>query len=588
MNRRTFLTSIPAVAAASAQSARRRPPNVIVLLTDDQGYGDLACHGNPLARTPHLDRLHAESVRFTNFHVDPTCSPTRSALMTGQYSHRVGVWHTIIGRNFLHRDAVTMADAFRASGYRTGLFGKWHLGTNYPFRPVDRGFDTWVGHGNGGIGTSSDYWNNQKLDDTYYRNGVWEKFHGFSTDVFFSEAMQFISGSGKQPFFLYLPTNLVHNPLNLPEEWLQPWKERTSDPTTARFYASIERIDTNVGRLMAFLAARGLLDNTILLFITDNGGTGGVRTFNAGMRGAKGSVYDGGHRVPCFVRWPSGGIGGGRDINRLSAHVDILPTLIELCGLKHPDVAFDGRSLVPLLRGESAAWRDRTIFVETQRIQFPRMWKDYAMMTDQWRLVNGELFDMRADAGQQRDIAGSRPEVVRQLRAEYERVWKSISGRDNELGRAVIGNRRQETIWLAPDERFTEDKLSPWDQPHVRVGKPAGGYWAAEIEADGTYEFVVRRWPREAEAAICSGLPALPADGRKRIFSAPEGVALALVKARIKVNGAELSQPIPHGAGEIVFRLPLKRGPADIHAWFDDASGDGSRGVYYIYAKHVS
>jgi arylsulfatase A-like enzyme len=584
--RRDFIAAV-AAAPGTVRGASRRRPNVILILTDDQGYGDLGCHGNTLARTPNLDRLHAQSTRLTDFHVDPTCSPTRSALLTGLYSHRVGVWHTVMGRNFLRRDAVTMADVFRASGYRTGIFGKWHLGTNYPFRPIDRGFDRWVGHGNGGIGTSSDYWDNQKLNDTYYRNGVWEKFSGFSTDVFFAEAMRFIGESGDQPFFLYLPTNVPHSPLNIPSEWLKPWLERAADAQLARFYASIERIDTNIGRLTAFLAKRSLLDDTILIFMTDNGGTAGVRRFNAGMRGGKGQVFDGGHRVPCFIRWPDGGIEAGRDIDRLTAHLDVLPTLIELCGLKRPGgVEFDGVSLARLLRNRGVAWPDRTLLVESQRIQHPRIGKDCAMMTGRWRLVNGQdLYDMPADPGQRQPVAN--PEVVRELRGRYEKLWKDISKHDGEFGRPVIGSGRQDVVWLAADERFAPIEMVPWDQPHVRKGNPIDGFWAAETAVDGDYEFAVRRWPREVDVPMTSGLPEIVADGAGRIGTAPPGEALPLVKARLRAGDRELVKPVPEGASEVVFRVPLKRGPLDIRAWLYDAAGDGSRGAYNVYARRL-
>jgi arylsulfatase A-like enzyme len=362
--RREFLKTISVAAASSgvlsvapsrtslAQAAaeRKRHPNVVLVMTDDQGYGDLACHGNPIIKTPNLDELHDQSTRLTNFHVGPTCSPTRASLMTGHYCNRTGVWHTVMGRSLLRKDEVTMADVFRAGGYKTGIFGKWHLGDNYPFRPQDRGFDEGLIHKGGGIGNTQDYWGNDYFDDTYFRNGKPEKFEGYCTDVWFAEAMKFIEANKDRPFFCYLPTNAPHGPFLVPEKYAEPYMGKG---VKFRFYGMISNIDENVGRLMSKLKELGIEDNTILIFMTDNGSSGGHLVYNAGMRGSKGSEYDGGHRVPFFMRWPGGGIKAGINIDQITAHIDILPTMIEFCGLQAPeDVKFDGTSLMPLLTGD--------------------------------------------------------------------------------------------------------------------------------------------------------------------------------------------------------------------------------------------
>lgn len=270
-------------------------------MTDDQAYGDLACHGNPVIKTPHLDRLHGEAVRFKNFHVDPTCSPTRGALMSGKYSHRVKVWHTIAGGNHLRASEMTMADMFKASGYRTGMFGKWHLGSNYPFRPMDCGFYEWLGHGDGGTGTTDDYFTNDRVDDVYLHNGEREFRKGYAPDVFFNAAIDFIRSPSKQPFFIYLSTYIPHSPHTVPDRAWAGRYEKQVDKGVAYFFAGIERVDRDMGLLREALAEEGLADNTILIFMTDNGGTAGVQLFNAGMRGKKGTVYEGGHRVPLFI-----------------------------------------------------------------------------------------------------------------------------------------------------------------------------------------------------------------------------------------------------------------------------------------------
>jgi arylsulfatase A-like enzyme len=293
--------------------ASERPPNVVLVLTDDQGYGDLACLGNPILRTRNLDALYGQSVRLTDFHVSPTCSPTRAALMTGRYNNRTGVWHTVMGRSLLRRDEVTMADLFAAAGYRTGIFGKWHLGDNYPFRPQDRGFQEVLCHGGGGIGQTPDFWGNDYFDDTYWHNGVLEKSTGYCTDVWFDAALRFIESNRHRPFFAYVATNAPHSPYRVAEKYSRLYAGQTVP--NAGFYGMITNIDENVGRLMRTLQRLGLEENTILIFMTDNGtaaGMQGGKGFNAGMRGTKGSEYDGGHRVPCFLHWPAGDLGEAR------------------------------------------------------------------------------------------------------------------------------------------------------------------------------------------------------------------------------------------------------------------------------------
>jgi arylsulfatase A-like enzyme len=287
-----------------------RLPNVLLIMTDDQGYGDFACHGNPILKTPNLDRLHAASVRLTNFHVDPTCSPTRSALMTGRYSSRTGVWHTVMGRSLLCRDEVTMADVFTASGYKTGIFGKWHLGGNYPYRPGERGFGEVLTFGGGGaIGNTPDVWGNNYFDDTLRHNARLEKMSGYCTDVFFAAATRFIEENKDRPFFCYLPTNAPHAPYNVAERYSKPYWDRGVPEQRANFYGMIANIDENVGRLLDRLRELKLEENTLVVFLTDNGTAAGTDAkgggFNAGMRGFKGSEYEGGHRVPCFFRWPT-------------------------------------------------------------------------------------------------------------------------------------------------------------------------------------------------------------------------------------------------------------------------------------------
>jgi arylsulfatase B len=384
-----------------------------------------------------------------------------------------------------------MAEFFRASGYRTGHFGKWHLGRNYPYRPMDRGFDQWVGHGDGGIGTSSDYWGNDKMNDTYGCNGRWKKFSGFCTDVFFDEAMKFITAGGPEPFFVYLATNVPHAPWHVLEEWRKPYAGK-AEAGVADFYATISRMDWNLGRLRQFLADRGLADNTIIIYLTDNGTSAGDKVFNAGMRGKKGAVYEGGHRVPCFIRWPAGGIDKPADVAGLTSHIDLLPTLIDLCGLQPPargHLEFDGRSLAPLLRNPKADWADRTIFLHSQNTQeTPVKWQDSLVATEQWRLINGkELYNVRTDPGQKHNIAQEHSDVVEDLRRRYEKHWDALRMADYPYPRPIVGSEHEDETWLTCDA-WIRDRAAPhtWDQTHVRAGANNSGFWPIEVAAAGT------------------------------------------------------------------------------------------------------
>ena len=383
-------------------------PNVILIMTDDQGYGDLACHGSPYVKTPALDSLYAESIRFTDFHVDPSCSPTRAALLTGNYSSRAGVWHTIGGRSLLKEGMTTMPEVFSSNGYETAAFGKWHLGENYPFRPQDRGFKESIVHGGGGVGQGPDYWGNDYYDDTYKHNGKFEKYEGYCNNIWFDKAIEYIDENKDKPFFCYLSTNLPHAPLLIDEKYVAPYRGRVSE-RLARYYGMVNSIDEDVKKLLNKIDDVGLRNNTIVIFMTDNGPCpwfGGVimdfdtglveEGYTAGMKGGKIWGYENAHRVPFFIRWPKGGITGGKDVNALTGHIDIMPTLIELCGLNSSEkLQLDGRSFAPILKEEISKWPDdRTLFVQNQRVEYPIKDKEYQVLTEDWRLVKRDADEL--------------------------------------------------------------------------------------------------------------------------------------------------------------------------------------------------
>lgn len=572
--------------AGCAGSADVRPaakPNVIVVLIDDQGYGDFSCLGNPVLRTPHLDRLHAESVRFTDFHVSPMCTPTRGQILSGRDALANGAMNVSSGRSLLRRGIPTMADAFAASGYRTGQFGKWHLGDNYPFRPGDRGFQESLFFPSSTAVSAAAHWNNNYFDDTYLHNGKPQKYPGYCTDVFFGEAMTWMKrcADRREPFFAYLPTNAPHGPYFCPDQYREPYKAQPRN--IASFFGMIANIDENMGKLDLFLAENGLRENTLLVFMTDNGGTAGVPVFNAGMRGKKVDLYEGGHRVPCFVRWPAGGLGSPRDVPDLAEAQDLFPTLVDLTHLTPPkDAAFDGISLAKLLRGEVDRLPDRKLVIQFSRLGAPEPKKgDAAVLWQRWRLVGDkELYDLRSDFAQTRDVATEHPDVVATLRTHYDAWWSRMAPRVNEFERITVGSSEENPTMLSACD-WQDVFLDQANQ--VRAGEAKNGAWGLQVDRDGDYEISLRRWPEEADAAIADGVPAFQAvDGRF-----PAGKALSIAKARLKIGDSAASQEVPKGAKAATFRMSLKAGPTPLQTWFLGADGQELCGAYYVYVRRL-
>lgn len=416
-------------------------PNIILILTDDQGYADLACHGHPYLETPNLDRLHAQSTRFTDFHVSPTCSPTRSAILTGRYPFHNGVSHTILERERLALGITTLAEVLKRAGYTTAIFGKWHLGDEDAYQPDQRGFDEVFIHGAGGIGQAypgscADAPPNQKnryFDPVIRHNGTFVKTKGYCTDVFFRQALAWIDSVKARPFFAYISTNTPHGPNICPESYSAPYLDKARDKSHAAFSGMITNIDDNIGTLMAKLEAWNLAENTLLIFMTDNGSAGSESS--GGMKGRKGSVHEGGTRVPLFFRW-TGHIEEGRDIDQLTRHVDLLPTLVELTHATPPE-DIDGRSLVGLIDDGDAEWPDRQTFFHTGRWGKPGLdgrWggdgaasgrdRSFAVRTERWRLVGrNELYDVQLDPGETTNVLDENPEVAQHLLAAYDHWW---------------------------------------------------------------------------------------------------------------------------------------------------------------------
>ncbi len=582
-------------------------PNIVLVLTDDQGYGDLGCTGNPFVQTPNIDAFHAQSVRLTDYHVGPTCAPTRAGLLTGHYANSTGVWHTIGGRSLLREDEWTLAAALAESGYATGIFGKWHLGDVWPYRPQDRGFATAVVHGGGGISQTPDFWGNDYFDDTYSVNGEPRAFEGYCTDVWFDLAERFISDNRDRPFFCYIPTNAPHSPYNVEKRYADLYR-KTEPESRARFHGMITNIDENFGRLETHLHELGLAEDTILIFMTDNGTSGGaavdrnghvVHGYNAGMRGLKGSPYDGGHRVPFFIRYPAGGIDGGQDARSIAANVDVMPTMLDLCGIQVSDErSFDGKSLAPLLRAAAAGdpppsdWPDRVLVTDSQRLTNPVKWRQSATMTGRWRLVNGiELYDIRIDPGQVRDVAEEHPEVVARLRAEYERWWENVSVQFDRAIPLAIGTEGWSGSRLTCHDLRNEECDVAWHQGHIRAGHLSRGHWEFRVDAPGTYEFELRRWPQELAYPVGSGITEPDIEWRRDLIDRKDwslyegGAPLAISGARLRVGDREVRQDIAPEADAARFTLDLPAGETQIEANFTVDGEEAS--AYYVYISRA-
>lgn len=462
MNR--YLVFLFAVVCLSALGTS---PNILVIITDDQGYGDLSLHGNPHLQTPHIDQLGRDGVRFDRFFVNSFCAPTRAALLTGRWPLRCGVHGVTHNKEAMRPSEVTLAEVLRPRGYRTACIGKWHNGEQFPYTPSGQGFEHVFGFNNG-------HWNNY-FDATLLRGSKEEKTQGYITDVLTDEAMDFISAVQKEPFFCYLAYNAPHSPFQVPDKYYEKFKAKGLEPSVASFYGMCENLDDNIGRIMAHLDQLNLTENTLVLFLTDNGGTAGVPIYNAGMRGGKTSLHEGGSRVPLFVRWPAANWTPHK-VAEITAHVDLFPTLLDLCGIEVPDLKLDGRSLRPLLQGDSE-WPERILFthnpinetnkypgaVRTQRHRLVREVKGVgggskAKANDE-TAKPWQLYDMEKDPAQLHDLAEEQPEIVVKLSAAYDRWFADISREGLQRFPLPVGHAEHNPVELHAPQAFYDKPL---------------------------------------------------------------------------------------------------------------------------------
>jgi len=440
-----FLCGMQAVAEDG--SLKGSKPNIILVMTDDQGYGDLGCHGHPYLKTPNLDQLHSQSTRFIDFHASPTCAPTRAALMSGRAAFKNGVTHTVLERDRMTLKATTIAQVLKGAGYATGIFGKWHLGDEDPYQPHNRGFDETFIHGAGGIGqefpgSQGDAPGTGYFDPIIKHNNRFVQTKGYCTDVFFQQTLGWIKkqSDAKKPFFAYLSSNAPHSPYIVAEKYSDLFKGKCPKKAAA-FFGMIVNIDENMGLLMQKMDEWSLTENTLLIFMTDNGSSAG--TYNAGMKGMKGSLNEGGSRVPLFMRLP-GKIKPGVEVDRIARHYDLFPTLAEIAGAPIPKgLDLDGRSLIPLIETPEAPWQDRYLFFHKGRWNkkgAPGRWGikgsknppddfkygGFAVRNEKYRLVGGWLYNIEEDPSETKSIKSKHPEVAAEMKKVYDAWWDEV------------------------------------------------------------------------------------------------------------------------------------------------------------------
>ena len=572
----TLITALLLAPLAALQA--NDEPNVLLIITDDQGYGDFSIHGNPHLQTPHIDKLAETGVRFDRFYVNSFCAPTRAALLTGRWPLRTGCHGVTHNREAMSPAEVTIAEALHPAGYRSACIGKWHNGEQYPFTPQGQGFDEFFGFNNG-------HWNNY-FDAVLLRGAKHEATEGYITDVLTDEAMKLITANQAGPFFCYLSYNAPHSPYQVPDKYFDKFKSKGFDDTLAAFYGMCENIDDNVGRLLAHLASLQLADDTIVLFLTDNGGTAGVKTYNAGMRGSKTSVHEGGSRVPLFMRWPAAKW-TPHVVKPIVSHIDLYPTLLDLCGVKAPvGPKLDGISLRRLLeRTDSSAWPDRTLFthnpidesnkypgaVRTQKYRLVREIKGPAggskAKSNDTSATRWQLYDMESDPGETKDIAADHPDIVKQLSDQYDAWFADISRDALQRFPLPIGHTAHNPVELhapqayldkpltfANGPGFANDWLTGWTDAKAKV------WFDIEVATAGDYEIEI--------ALAC---PSADAGSRLRISVGSKSIETVVPAA----PAPEI--PLPHRdeAGSARYRnrewsilkagtLRLPKGPAKL------------------------
>ena len=554
-----LLITILFLGSLDAQASKTKP-NVLIMLTDDQGYGDLQSHGNPHLSTPNIEKIGLEGIEMTHFFSYPNCSASRAAILTGRYPYRTGVTGVTQVDHFMNTSEVTIAEVLQDAGYVTGIFGKWHLGDNTPMRPQDQGFDEILVHKGGGIGQDAGPIGNTYFDPVLEHNGQSEKFNGYCDDVFTDAAIEFISTNKDRPFFTYLATNLPHFPLQAPDHKAQKFREKGLHEDNALTFGMIENIDDNVGRVMDHLNKLGILDNTLVIFLSDNGPRH-RRSKNdvypgrwvSNLRGTKTSVYECGTRVPFFVKVP-GESDGNVKLDRMGTVIDIMPTVLDFCDIENVHLNMDGISLLPLWRQEVTELPERVFF--TQMHYGPTVFKymHFAVRGQEYKLVSPhddphhilyqpqdreledvlsslELYNVQDDPSERINLASKHPEIVENLLAKYELWFDEVTEERDAKGiqRIHLGSAAQPHVNLSKFD---------WGGPRV-ISENKLGHWRVNTE-EGTYDVKLI-------------LPALDEDGI----------------AYLKYNDIMHSQPFAIDQKEVTFsNVQLPKASGNFHAYF--------------------
>ena len=510
----------------NAEYLRGTKPNVIIILADDQGYGDLSVYGNPILKTPNLDRLCQESVSFSQFHVAPMCTPTRGMLLTGVDAFYNGATGVASGMTTLRKDLPMAPQFFKQNGYRTALFGKWHLGDTYPYRPQDRGFDDVLSFNGSMIPLIANKMNDSYFNPHLLKNGNWIKHDGYITDIFFDAAMSWMKKQNQErkPFFLFLPTPTPHFPNQVANKYAKPYKNRShkGKEVPANFYGMIANLDENMGRLNTFLEDQNLHKNTILIYLSDNGTQShqAYQIHNAGMRGKKISPYDGGHKVPLFIRWPAGKLMHGQVIKQLATVQDILPTLIDFCKLKTENLAFDGISIVSTLRDKNKKIPERTIinqYVVVWKDPSGKKWDHCSVMRGPWRMLSAtELYNIHEDPTQKNNIFSQRPEIAQQLHEDYNNWYKEAIKRHQKIQWLEAGGQAPNPAQFTAID-WMGTCTDTWKHAHSQLNSK--GYYNIQINESGAYQISMRHWPEGSHLRLSPKF----AKARLRIQQAREG-----------------------------------------------------------------
>ena len=480
----------------SCQIQKNNPPNVILIISDDQGWGDLSLNGNLDLTTPHIDRLGETGVQFDRFYVSPVCSPTRAEILTGRHHVRGGVFSTSRGGERLDIDEETMAEVFKTAGYQTAAYGKWHNGMQAPFHPNSRGFDDFYGFCSG-------HWGNY-FNPLLEHNGNMVRGNGFIIDDLTQHGIDFIEKNKNQPFFLYLPYNTPHSPMQVPDRFWKKYKDKKLsqigsegppknqnqiDHTRAAL-AMCENIDWNVGRIIEHLKNSDLLEKTIVIYLSDNGPNG--NRWNGNMKGRKGSTDEGGVRSPMIINW-SGKIPKGKIINQIASGIDLLPTLKDLTGIKsQPKKPIDGISLQPLIMEKNPSWENRNIY---------NYWRGKLSLRNQnYRLdYQGQLFDMINDPSQTTDISIDRPQVVKEM-LEAKEKWKKtvlVELPNKDKRPFYIGHSSVKTTQIPARDGFPHGELKRSNRfPNCTyftnwINQKDSITWEAEVHKAGNFEVTV-------------------------------------------------------------------------------------------------